>query len=541
MLDLSINTFNTIGMTFFQNKSFEFKNDISKRIAFVALVALGCVIAVYVINKCLENIFFPPQVPYKSPAPSFHYTTVPKSFPTSIPYSFEKKPVNSTYSLTHLQNPTIIETKENPTPPIETFSTQNVKQDLPVLQFQTNFKTKAEKLEALKKEQGLVKLIKKKWLDNDKQEINRIINAKILPSLVEKALLQPSLTEVYQKHAVIGKVLELKNLYKHSHYVFTHGQASQISMVSHVMDECLRTFSPHWHHPLRIPFRLPHTIIYSENANEFITKYDAVKPSFKDDGFHSDKMISVDAQFWHDTGYESAQYFFSNGTNIAYSDDAPLTTLFKSTFLNYFPHDLSGVVDSTCDSICTMLAEKALKIAKQRRLDTKVGVLYAICIPKNIIDNDTTNFAYPCHAYGRTCNCFPNQRIKKLEDMQGDTPVICTANSSRTQYRILTSRLTEEPDVRIFAIDALSKIQRKHYRNQVKKLVSELSLYSHLADMIERIDDEPWLIEEITSLKESTQMDEKYIKLLLDTKKIVISSAQNTEIHDLDYWATKVD
>ena len=127
-----------------------------------------------------------------------------------------------------------------------------------------------------------------------------------------------------------------------------------------------------------------------------------------------------------------------------------------------------------------MLAEKACKIAKQKKAETKIGILYAICIPKSIIQNDKTNFAYQCHPYGKQCKCFSgSDRIKLLEKMQSNESVVCKSGL-KAQYRLLTSRLEEEKNVRAIAVDALPKGKRKIYRDQVKELAQEARQYSDL-------------------------------------------------------------
>ncbi len=347
-----------------------------------------------------------------------------------------------------------------------------------------------QKFHSTKEEIKAVDSLKNQWLDDLSLEKNRILNEHLIPSTY-LPLYQSKIKN--EELAIIGRVLELKRLYKDTHYVFTHGQASNISMINLINQECIKVFTPHFYHPLKSPFRLPHTITYSKNANDFIDTYRASGMTFMDDGYHSDKMISVDAQFWNQSTCESALYFFRGNSNISFTNVSGLKKIFKENFLNYLPHE----------KFAEQFADKAVKIAQKRSSTTKIGVLYAICIPKEIIQNDKTNFAYHCHAFGRTCCCFFfKNRVTLLNEMQADKMTKCFGGSI-TQYRILTSRLTEEKGVRSFAVDALPKAKKMEFETEIRALVKELFIFSQLYDLIEKMDEDPAAIVQIDSLLEA--------------------------------------
>lgn len=480
MYNLSINYITNHGFIFFQDKILESTKEISKRTLGIALIALGCLAAIYATYLCCASCdeFINDYEPYN---PLDTHTT-------KKPHIVQGSNLFPQHQIHQLEGE---EEKES-----------------------------SVDLSTLEEEKKVIKAIRANWLDDSQKELQRMADANLFPSTIQSTIpistalnisnifsLTPTL-QIQQMYSVMGRVLEIKNLYRHTHYVFTHGQAPEISVANQIMKELVRHFTPRLHHPFKIPFRLPHTVAYSENADEFVNQYKANEGSFFDDASHSDKMLSVDAQFWNTQIQESALDFFSSASNII-SGDGQLLSIFKSIFANYLPHD----------EICSMLAGKALKIAKQKKTETMVGILYAICIPKEIIQDDKKNFAYPCHPYGRKCECFEtNDRTELLEAMQRNQHVICQGGYF-SQYRILTSRLTEEKDVRTFAVDAMSKNKRKFYRNQVKELVKELTLYSHLSDLIEKLEKDPSVIDQINSLVEtSPQLDQKYIHLLLTTK-----------------------
>ncbi len=374
--------------------------------------------------------------------------------------------------------------------------------------------TRASTPPVLSKEELDIAAIEGKWLDDCKAESQRLKNANVFA----KSL--PSNLNSNEIISVLGRVLELKNYYRDSHYVFTHGQAAAISMVNTINKECVRRFTPNLYHSLKTYFRLPHTIVYSANAKSFITDYKAANnPSFIDDGYHSDKIMSVDAQFWNENGAESALYFFKAGTNISFNSKEALEKIFKSNFANYI----------ASESVCKMLAEKAASLALDKAKDTKIGVLYAICIPKSVVKDDNKDLAYHCHPYGRVCDCFPyKNKITLLEEMQKDVEIKCK-NGMRTQYRILTARLTEEKGVRSFQVDCLPKATKRKYEERVKELVNLVVLYSQLSGLIESMDETTFdediilLQQSIQSLIEaSPQLEKKYIDLLYKEKKPLV-------------------
>lgn len=447
MINISFNDVANNSLIFIQNKLFDSMRDVSKRVVVVALVALSCLTALYLLVQCSNWV---------SNEGDEHDVIEPEEIiDISIP---------------------------------------------------------AQENEA-------VETLQAKWLDNSYQEANRVLKKQLIPKQLKPehmGFMNPNT----QKYAIMGRVLEIKKLYKNTHYIFTHGQASQISIVNKVVKECTRVFSPNHYHPLNDAFRLPNTITYSKNANDFIQTFKATDPGFMDDGHHSDKMISVDAQFTNQEALESALYFFSKDSNIAFKSHTELEIIFNSIFSNYLLNK----------TICNMFARKAADIAIQRHKETQIGVLYAICIPKTIIQNDETNFAYPCHPFGKICKCFPeSHRVTLLDKMQQDQVVLCKSGNY-TQYRILTSKLAEQKGVRSFAVDALPKKKVKFYQNQIEALIKELKDYSHLSDLIDQLDEDLSIIEQIISLREAApHLEEKYVQLLYEDAKNAISKSDFTE------------
>lgn len=497
MYSFPINSIANHGLIFFQETVFESLKNNSKRIVGVALIALSCLAALYLMIRCcdLDDEFIDDSLDPYEPIPDdvSPKKTTPTYFPkTSFSFS---DPLY--FAATHRA----------------AFSIGilgSFKSSMLATKFHEESLDIPKDLTTLAEERKHIKAIKEGWLDDPQKELSRILDAKLFPSSIQKAVYQPTTPQINETFSVIGRALEIKNLYRHTHYVFTHGQASAISIANLLIKECMRKFTPSLHQSFKIPFRQPHTVVYSENADDFVKKYNATANSNYADNNHNAEMISVDAQFWNGDQYESALDFFSTGTNINLNrGDSELIKIFKSIFMHYLPNH----------TLCNLFAERALKIAQQRKKETLVGVLYAICIPKTIVKDEKQNFAYHCHPFGKKCNCFPSKnRIELLEDMQNDKLVCCTVGTL-TQYRLLTSRLVEEKNVRSFAISALPKNKRKFYRDQIQELVKEVAQYSHLYDLIENLEQDPSLIDQISSLIESSpNLDQNYIQHLFDEK-----------------------
>lgn len=562
-------------------------NDISKRVILIACLAFSSLTALYLAFKyccCSLNKkelfsvdepvygkfdFIPPKLPheeskefpYQSPLSSYS-TTFKDNDITTQKYSYmdesnsDKPSYNSTYttaSFTQLESsPTQSDVHlndENDEESLNQLSSPNLSFDISNYglldddatlpkEFQVNpypppsspkFKKERSPIpisplnqEQFMKERDAIRGIKIHWLDTPQDEVKRILNTHLLPSSLQTGSSPQSMsTENLEKYMVMGRVLELKKYYKNTHYVFTHGQAPEISIVNEFLKTCIRIITPDQYHPYRPAFRLPNTITYFKNVNAFIKTYNATSPSFKDDGIHSHEIISVDAQFTNQAALESALYFFSKAHNIGYTaSSGKLKNIFKLNFLNFLP----------VESICEELAIKAEQIAIKRKQETKVGVLYAICIPKSVVQNEETNIAYASHAFGVACTCAVNaNRIKKLEEMQQD--IVTTCNGGNTQYRILTPRLMEEKEARCFAVTPLSKIKKNDYKNQIEKVVTELKNYSHLYALIEELDDQypnDVLLIQIESLKETipfSSSKQKHIEALYAAANIAKTKA----------------
>lgn len=224
MINLSLNNIANYGLTLFQDKILESVKETSLRIVAVALMALTCITALYLAYQCCcasdddfsaypdfgADPFLPPM-----PAPALAPHSVPP-----VPYFVP--PYTAPFSIEAPQ----------------------FKNAILAIRPQKKGEDSPHNLSTPEEEKKRVKAIKENWLDDPQQELTRILDAKLFPDSIQKAISQPATPQISQVFSVMGRALEIKNLYRHSHYVFTHGQAPEISFANLLMKQCIRLFTP---------------------------------------------------------------------------------------------------------------------------------------------------------------------------------------------------------------------------------------------------------------------------------------------------------
>lgn len=377
-------------------------------------------------------------------------------------------------------------------------------------------------------EQHEIKKLKSAWQDLTANELSRLQAKNVYPSVAD-ASIQATIPHAHMQNqnsrkddakVMVGRVLELKQYYKNTHYVFTHGQGIGISVVNECMYRLLETFTPDLHNPLSMPFRLPYTIDLTENIEQFFKKYPNIDGNaFNDDELNktTGELLSVDSYMWNTAGSESALSFGVTGTNINTGADKEIgIKIFRNIFINYLKDNI----------LCEIIAKKAALIAAEKSTTSKVGVLWAVCIPKTIVQDPAKNFVYRSHAYGRRCRCHTAANdIDVLERTQRDEVVQCYSSNGHPQYRILTSRLVQEPGVRAFPVNALKKKDNKQYSHRIKNLVRELAFYSKMVTLtqVPSLEESTKLKEELLALYNFRQIDREALEYLMLTKQDVLT------------------
>jgi hypothetical protein len=374
-------------------------------------------------------------------------------------------------------------------------------------------------------EKALVREVSSNQYEEKHKEELRLSREGVIPGFARH-----SLTELAQKiglpqkvqenylldvRLLAGHAQEIKRLYQETHYVFTHAQALDLSVVNEVIHELLRVFQKDVYHPLFLPFRLPAGEKPHKNIDEFFSERQPDSFVFSDEHY-SRELISVDSFFWSTELEESALYFLLRGCNVnQFKKEEAAFDILHEIFARFI----------SSPRIAMTLAQKVASLGARKKLESTIGTLYAICVPKSVIDNPKLNIAYRAHPYGKRCICFPRQHTQVLQSTQLDAPLRCQTGKL-PQYRLLALRLLEEKGVRSFALNTLSKNVQNRYRDQIKQIIKECRFYKEILDLNAMMTSGEFekKTREFQELLQSFQIDKFCVMELMHQKKEHIPS-----------------
>lgn len=389
-------------------------------------------------------------------------------------------------------------------------------------------KEKAKQKVKQKAEQLEIKKLKAAWQDDTDAELARLQARNLSPAIADACIQSVFPYKNFQNKrrdakVIMGRVFELKEHYKNTHYVFTHGQSVSNSVINECMYQLLKTFNLDLHNKLSMPFRLPWTVNSTENVEQFFKKY----PYNEGAGETTGELLCVDSYMWSTRWGESALAFGLWDMNVQILENNEMGVKIFGNIFNYFLKD---------NFLCETLSKKAATIAAEKKeIISTVGVLWAICIPKANVQDPAKNFVYRSHAAGVRCQCHPaHEDIEVLERTQRNEIVRCSDNQ-HPQYRILTSRLVQEPEVRAFPVNALKKKDNKQFSQKIKNLVRELVFYSKMVNLtqVSSLEESNELKEELLTLHNYNQIERETLQHVLVTKKDVLSEDLKETIETL--------
>lgn len=368
-------------------------------------------------------------------------------------------------------------------------------------------------------EEWQIKKLQSKWLDNPLKEQKRLRHFRYY-----------SFEELFVRHNkrdcevalrnIVGRIQEVKEFYRNTHYVFTHGQSLSISLINQAIKEALCLFTPRFYHPLAPSFRIPGTVPHTATITDFFKKYNVDSPIFNNNSINIE-LLSVDSYLWNMNSYQSALDFLCMNDNICtIHDPDKLKKLFLSILTHYVANDF----------ICANLAEKFNQLNTQIQSESKIGVLYAICIPKVLVQDPKRNFVYRAHPLGIRCSCHPANHIPILEQLQNNQTHPCTNhhmpdyNGFNPQYRFLTSSMMGDKannrtlGVRALVADSFTASTRASYHTKVQKLMQALHFYGRLFTMATALSpaEEALFLKDAKKLiKENKELDFKILLPLI--------------------------
>jgi hypothetical protein len=214
-----------------------------------------------------------------------------------------------------------------------------------------------------------------------------------------------------------------------------------------------------------------------------------LSPSFADGKApFPEELISVDSCPWNNVYHSSALDFMAR--NAAFK--AQTSSCLEMVLTNYV-----GLPPQ--NHVVVRLLQKAAAIGQAMRAESPIGVMYGICIPKKLLDDEKNNFVWRSHSAGRPCQALGHpatgsHRKQLLESTQKSTgaeycPTCLDSNGNQAiiHYRILTAHMGR-PEVHTYAVSTLIKARRQHYRLQMKLLAQEAYFYAGLNNLREKDD-----------------------------------------------------
>ena len=263
---------------------------------------------------------------------------------------------------------------------------------------------------------------------------------------------------------ILGRTLEIKRLYRESHYIFTHAQAHQWAIVAEVMSQLLQKIKPTFDKDLFSFLRMPSD--KKTSTTEFLRAHLNIH-----DHILRKELLSCDAYLWRYEAWESVLFYLSRKDSIK-KDISEVVSELISPFFSFWQKGTKNEI-----------VRKINAIAMKRQNECKVGNLFLICIPKKTLQNSQTDIVYRSLRVGVPLKRLPQQdEMKILDAFQDDTSLksVIKSNissiSTLPQYRMLVEQLRPEDGVRTFSISALSEYKIRKYQQEIQNALSSITV-----------------------------------------------------------------
>lgn len=271
---------------------------------------------------------------------------------------------------------------------------------------------------------------------------------------------------------LIGECLSVKERYKESHYTFFHGQCSYLVFLSYLIKEMVKITQPdqkfHEFKFLRAPQDTGDgTSITS--AKEFLEKHSKI---YDHNLQTRTELLPVDGYMYGTHAAESAMGFLM--CNKSYLSETlirdknrkliPLTdVVFKSVFKEFGGLKISDELNEDDEVMIQKFVRRLNAVCDKKQ--SALGNIFAICIPKDLVQDDARTPIYRAIGFGPPLeNPFD---IKSLEEIQSGKISELEIEFGRTQYRILTSALSPENNIKTFAFNMLSKQEKRAIKSEL--------------------------------------------------------------------------
>lgn len=309
-----------------------------------------------------------------------------------------------------------------------------------------------------------IKRVKKDWQENKDEELERIQNKKIIPDDVMLSISRNSVIRAPSATIAIGRAHEIMELYKESHFIFSHGKCYYLSLVDDFIKEVVRITQPESCRSLFKHVRLPNVSSQVRNYQDFYHQFQPKDEKFNDNS-HTKHLIASDWDLQNRTPNESAINFFISNSNIMMrAGDYSIRRLLKKNLKSSITN--RNIRHKLVKNVCNII-EKKSKIEKKN--ESNVGAYYLFCIPKAELEKEENNFVYLSHEYGKPCEHYEGNVSEVIDGLQNKRiKKVCEG-----QVRILTGPLEKSRGSRIFRFRVQEKIKAQENKVCFRKLIQE--------------------------------------------------------------------
>lgn len=262
------------------------------------------------------------------------------------------------------------------------------------------------------------------------------------------------------------KFLKYKWHMEKDHYVFTHGQQLAASASMKLLSSIQRQLKPtsKYSTVLRLHSDLDLTDTQFNNVTHYFRKRFPLEKSTLTGNTERDELLSVSLNPWDHKLYESALHFWLNNSNVLRAD-------ISQTVLGLLPEPFQRLSSKTREEVAAKLQEAsglyASRVQNRDGQPPSIGMLYAICVPKILVDNPRTNPLYQSIVLGTPVDRNnPNAVVGVLKTLPID--------NSNLQGRLLVSSLRPENGVEIRGFSPATKKNQKALRAITDSLATQI-------------------------------------------------------------------
>lgn len=316
-----------------------------------------------------------------------------------------------------------------------------------------------------------IKEIKKDWKEDREEEVLRIFRNKIIPPETKNAITRSILiytepAKVQAASITVGRAHEIMELYKMTHFIFSHGKCYYLSLVDDFIKEVVRITRPEACRHLFKHLRLPDVSESVKNTRDFYEQFRPKDDTFTDNDF-TEHLIACDWDLSNDEASESAISFFMHNSSIMMrGGDFTIRNLLEKNLEKTIKNE--RIRHKLLKKVCNFVKDQTNSASKDEAF---IGAYYLFCIPKPEVVKEESNFVYLSHEYGKPCEHY--NEYGNVSDIIEGLQSKRLKKICKGQARILTGPLAKSEGSRVFRLSfhPQKKLQeiKTHFRHLIQK------------------------------------------------------------------------